>query len=172
MNYFELFELPLTFIVDKDVVRKKYLELSRRHHPDYFAQAEDTEQATALDVSAAINKAVKIFSNRDATIKYVLQLKGLIEEEEKYSLPADFLMEMMDINENVADAVLQSEPKQKIVIEQQLAALEKELYEPVRTSIENYKEGITTEAELLAIKEYHFKKKYSARIHEALNGIM
>ncbi len=172
MNYFELFELPVTFIVDKDVVRKKYLELSRKHHPDYFAQAEGTEQATALEVSAAINKAVKIFNNREATIKYVLQLKGLLEEEEKYSLPPDFLMEMMDINENVAEAALEAEPKEKIAIEQQLATLEKELYQPVAAIIENYKEGITTEAELLAVKEFFFKKKYLARIYEALNGIM
>ena len=31
-----------------------------------------------------------------------LQLKGLLEEEEKYPLPPDFLMEVMELNENLS----------------------------------------------------------------------
>jgi hypothetical protein len=48
-------------------------------------------------------KGLKILQDRDQTIKYVLQLKGLLEEEEKYQLPPDFLMEMMEMNEKLLE---------------------------------------------------------------------
>ena len=99
MNYFELFGLPVQLKVDKESLRKKYFELSRQSHPDYFVQTDGVEQEQVLEASALLNKAFKTFSNPDETIKYVLQQKGLLEEEEKYNLPAPFLMQMMDINE-------------------------------------------------------------------------
>jgi molecular chaperone HscB len=57
-----------------------------------------------LEITANLNKAFKTFQNSDDTIKYVLQLKGLLEEEEKYQLPPDFLMEVLEINEKLMDA--------------------------------------------------------------------
>jgi molecular chaperone HscB len=47
--------------------------------------------------------------------------------------------------------------------------IEKELYEPVQNIIENYKEGITTQKELLQVKDYYFKKKYLQRLYQQLN---
>ena len=104
MNYFELFEIPVQLKVDKQTVYKKYIELSKQNHPDYFATKNEAEQSRALEISASLNKAWKIFQHPDETIKYVLQLKGLLEEEEKYQLPPDFLMEMMEVNEQLIDA--------------------------------------------------------------------
>ena len=83
MNYFEVFALPVQMLVDKQVLKKKYFELSRRFHPDYFVQQDEAAQQDALEQSALINKAFKTFTNRDETIKYVLELKGLLKENEK-----------------------------------------------------------------------------------------
>ena len=171
-NYFELFDLPVSFSPPKDAVRKKYVELSKQHHPDHFAQADDKAQAKALEVSAEVNKALKIFNNRQAVIKYVLELKGLLDNEEKYALSPHFLMEMMEINEKVADLSFDSDPTEKQNIQQQLVLFENEIYEPVAAIVENYKEGVTTPGELLQVKEYYFKKKYLARIHGALGGML
>src|SRR3712207_6046880 len=103
MNYFSLFELPVQLDVDKKVLRAKYLELSRRFHPDYFANSNAAEQDEALQATAQLNKAFKTLSSREETIRYVLNEKGLIEQDEKYKLSPDFLMEMLEINEAVAD---------------------------------------------------------------------
>ena len=99
MNYFEVFDIPVQLIIDKAALKKKFFELSRRYHPDYFIQQEPAAQQQALEQSALINKAFKTFTNRDETIKYVLELKGLLTENEKYDLPPEFLMEMMELNE-------------------------------------------------------------------------
>ena len=169
-NYFELFELPVQFAVDKGLLKKKFFELSKQYHPDHFAGGDSADQLRALERSADLNKGLKILSNKDETIKYVLMQKGLLQDEEKYTLPQNFLMEMLEVNEELAEAVMSDEAGEKEKIQQQLTELENEIYEPVKNIIEHYKEGVTTEEELLQVKDYYFKKKYLARLSHQLNG--
>ena len=169
MNYFELFEIPVQLNVDKASLPRKYFELSRKYHPDFFVNGSAVEKATALDKSAMLNKAFKTFQNPDETIKYVLQLKELLEEEEKYQLPAVFLMEVMEINEELMEL---GENKSLLPnLELRISQLQDEIYEPVKEIVEGYKEGVTTEKELLQVKEYYFKKKYLARIRRQMAGM-
>jgi len=153
MNYFELFGIPISIKIDKSTLAQKYFDLQKKYHPDFFAQGTEAEQADALEQSSAANKALKIFKNEDQTIKYVLQLKGLLEEEEKYQLPPEFLMEMMELNEELSDNSAQ-----------QVATLETQLHSEVAPIIENYNDATITNAELLQLKEYYYKKKYLHRI--------
>lgn len=167
-----MFGIPVSLAPDKDLVRRKYMELSRQHHPDYFVNSGAEEQQEALENSALLNKAFRTLSNGDQTIRYVLTLKGLLEEEEKYELPPSFLMEMMEVNEALAEAAMDEDPSQKIKIQQQLFQIEKELYEPVQDIIENYQEGVTSKEALLQVKDYYFKKKYLVRLSEQLSRML
>ena len=168
MNYFELFEIPVQLKVDKTGLPKKYFELSKKYHPDYFANDTTTKQAEVLEISAQLNKAFKTFQSEDETIKYVLQLKGLLEEEEKYELPKDFLMEVLEINEQLME--MGEDPGTKQNIQSAIDNLQTEIYEPVKEIVEHYQEGITTEKELLQVKEYYYKKKYLNRISQQLKA--
>ena len=167
MNYFELFDIPVQLKVGKSFLSAKFFELSKKYHPDYFVNSDDEAQAEALEKSALLNKAWKTFQNSDETIKYVLQLKGLLEEEEKYELPADFLMEVMEINEQLMD--IESAPTAQL--ESRIDELQAEIYEPVKQIVEGYQEGVTTENELLDVKSYYYKKKYLDRIRRQLAGM-
>ena len=159
MNYFELFELPISFKIDRSKLAQKYFELQKKYHPDFFAKGTEHEQEQALEISSQLNKALKIFKHPDQTIKYVLQLKELLEEEEKYQLPPAFLMEMMELNEELsADSA------------KQIQELETALYHEVAPIIENYNDATVTTAALLKLKEYYFKKKYLQRILDRLEG--
>ncbi|MGH2552084.1 MAG: Fe-S protein assembly co-chaperone HscB [Chitinophagaceae bacterium] len=169
MNYFELFELPVQLKIDKSSLPLKYFELSRKYHPDFFVNGTDTEKSFALERSAMINKAFKTFQDPDTTIRYVLQLKGLLVEEEKHELPPGFLMEVMEINEELLD--LGNERTLLPNIELRIAELEDEIYESVEKIVENYKEGVTSEKELLQVKDYYYKKKYLDRIRQQLRGM-
>jgi molecular chaperone HscB len=170
MDYFTLFDIPVSLKVDKSLARKKYFELSKKYHPDYFVNNSQEMQQDALESSALLNKALKTFSNPDETIRYVLMMKGLLVEEEKYQLSPEFLMEMLEINEELAESAFDGGDS-KESIRQKLVDLEKELYEPVQNIVENYKEGITTEEELLQVKDYYFRKKYLQRLYEQLDGM-
>ncbi|MBL0146262.1 MAG: Fe-S protein assembly co-chaperone HscB [Chitinophagaceae bacterium] len=147
MNYFELFDIPISIKVDKAFLAKKYFELQKEFHPDFFSQATEHEQTIALEKSSQANKALSILKNEDETIKYILQLKGLLETDEKYQLPQDFLMEVMDLNEGLDEATVK-----------EVKELELSLYQPVKDIIERYNDEIVTYNQLQNIKEYYFKK--------------
>ncbi|MCW3080799.1 iron-sulfur cluster co-chaperone HscB C-terminal domain-containing protein [Segetibacter sp.] len=164
MNHFELFKIPITLTPNMGQLKPKFYELSRKFHPDFFTNETEGEQSEALEVSSQINKAFKVFQNKDETIKYVLQLKGLLEEEEKYNLQPDFLMEMMDLNEQMMEATMQGDEEATGKLKTTVAEAEAEIYEPVKEIIEEYEEGKTTTEELLRVKEYYYKKKYLNRI--------
>jgi molecular chaperone HscB len=165
MDYFELFEFPVALQVDKKAVRQKYLELSRRFHPDHNASGDEAEQDSVLEKSANLNKAYKTLTNDDGLIAYVLRQKGLLEDDEKYMLPPAFLMEMMELNEAVEDA---TDEGSKATVLEKLKETEDEIYAPVKTIIETYREGALTEEALLPVKEYYFKKKYLHRLAQQL----
>jgi molecular chaperone HscB len=163
MNYFELFEIPVQLKVDKNNLSARFIELSRKYHPDYFVRETEDVQLEALERSSMLNKAFKTLQDPDETIKYVLQLKGLLEEEEKYELPANFLMEMMEINESLESGVGSLE-----LAAEKIQNLENEIYAPVKEIVEHYQEGVTSEKELLQVKEYYYKKKYLKRLRSSL----
>ncbi len=159
MNYFELFDIPVSLKIDKANLAKKYFELQKQFHPDFFTQATEAEQANALEKSSQINKALKIFKNEAETIKYVLQLKNLLEEEEKYHLPPAFLMEVMELNEELSENS-----------QQQISNFETQIYQPVKGIIENFDNLTTSTPDLLKVKEYYYKKKYLQRILDRIDG--
>jgi molecular chaperone HscB len=162
MNYFELFEIPISIKVDKKLLSKKYVELQKKYHPDFYTQSTEDEQGDALEKSSAINKALKIFKNEDETIKYVLQLKGLLEEEEKYALPPAFLMEMIELNESLEEEDASSKTQASKYID--------ELYKDIADIIKNYDDASITKEDLLKLKEYYYKKKYLQRILDRIDG--
>ncbi len=157
MNYFELFELPVAIKIDKALLSEKYFALQKKFHPDFFTQETEFEQAEALELSSQVNKAFKIFKTEDETLKYLLQLKGILEDEEKYQLPPDFLMEVMELNENLSENSA-AEIKQ----------FGDSLHNDVKDIIENYNDSTVTKEQLLLLKEYYFKKKYLQRILDRL----
>ena len=168
MTYFELFDIPVQLKVNTALLSKKFFELSKKYHPDYFANENEDAQAESLEKSALLNKAWKTFQNPDATIKYVLQEKGLLEEEEKYELPGEFLMEIMDINEALMDA---DEPAVAARLQTTIQTLQSTIYAPVKEMVESYQDDTITEKELLQGKEYYYKKKYLDRINQQLAGM-
>ncbi len=164
MDFFELFNIPPQLSINKDLLRKKYFELSKKYHPDYFANTDQADQQQVLEESALLNKAYKTFTNKDETIKYVLKEKGLLEDDEKYQLETSFLMQMMEINEELSEAGLINTETPGHSLTKKLSDLQNEIYEPVKNIIEDYKEGTTSKEELLQIKDYYFKKKYIDRL--------
>lgn len=167
MNFFELFEMPVSLQVDKKYLQDKYFELQKKYHPDFFSNESKEEQADVLEKSSLINRAYKTFQNDDDTIKYVLQLKELQEEEEKYQLPPDFLLEMLELNE----ALMEVDDSSLEETETRISQLQKHLYDKVQNIIEYYNEDTTTDEQLLQVKDYYYKKKYLNRILERLDGM-
>ena len=162
MNYYELFNVKMAPLVDKTYVTKKYFELQKIYHPDFYSQGTETEQEDVLQKSADINKAYKIFQHPGKALAYFLEVKGFLESDEKYDLPPAFLMEMMELNEELdeSDAAASRDK-----IEEYILSLDKETDPILSTGIERE----LSEKEIQALKAYHYKKKYLNRILDRLN---
>ena len=158
MNYFELFEIPVSLAVDTKALSKRFFELQKKYHPDFFGQASDAEKEEALELSSMVNKAWKTFQSQDETVKYVLTEKGLLEEEEKFQLPPDFLMEVMELNELKLDGV------DDATLDARVKGLQNEITEEVADIFSHYSETSHGQAELLKVKEWYYKKKYLDRL--------
>ncbi|MFZ9146036.1 MAG: iron-sulfur cluster co-chaperone HscB C-terminal domain-containing protein [Sediminibacterium sp.] len=161
MNYFELFGLPIGFQVDTNKLRAAFMDIQRASHPDKFAQNNSYEQDEALERSALANKGFSLLNNKDQIMPYVLELKGIIDADEKYALSPDFLMEMMELNEAWMEADDES-AKQSIL--SQIKAIQDEILEPIKGYLEMDQIDSISQEAMLQIKEYYYKKKYLDRI--------
>ena len=167
MNYFELFQMPVSLIVDQNKLSSQYAALQKKYDPDLFANADNHEQTEALEKSGMLNKGFNILKDPDNIIKYVLELKGLLKEDEKYELPPDFLTEMMELNEGLMDGdILNIEE-----VETKIFQLQKSLYHEVQHIIEGFSDDTIIVGQLLQVKDYYYKKKYLKRILERLEGM-
>lgn len=171
VNYFELYDLPVSFHPDQGKVKAKFYELSRTYHPDRFTLADGDKQAEALQMSSANNQAYKTLKDPYTTMAYVLKLHNVLEDEEKYALPPAFLMEMMDLNETLSD--YEMDPGQTTLYETAAQMLADNLSgweTQVQPLTERFDNGDHSEALLMQIKEQYFRKKYLLRIQERMNS--
>lgn len=166
MNYFELFQLPLSFEVEKKTLTSRYYELSKKYHPDSFSQATLEEQQQALTKSSEINKAYKTLKAKQSRIKYVLEVCGVSFEEGKEQMSQEFLMEMMDINEAIMDYKMEPSEEGRVAIESQISDFEQELEIDVRVAMAELDlSNQNPDAALLgAVKAYYLKSKYLKRL--------
>ena len=160
MNYFNLFEIPEAPMVNKQLVAKKYIELQKKYHPDFFTTDTEDAQENALGMSARINTAHSVFINSDKTLEYFLLQKNIILSDEKYNLPPDFLMEMMELNESIDE---------NDDITEKVKAFEETLQKEVEPLLVAEKTTALHENELQQLKAYYYKKKYLHRILERLD---
>ena len=54
MNYFELFEIPVSLIVDQLKLSSQYFALQKKYHPDFFINAGQQEKDEVLEKSSMI----------------------------------------------------------------------------------------------------------------------
>lgn len=103
LDYFSFYQLPPTLVIDKALLRKAYLEINKRYHPDFFINDPEGLQK-ALEICALNNQAYTTLSRLESRLAYYLQFHGVLNKEDVPSPEMDFLMEMMDLNESIDDA--------------------------------------------------------------------
>ncbi len=158
-NYFKLFGMEATpALADHTLLVKKYQQLQKQFHPDFFMGASEEEQEEALEQSAKVNEAYKTLKDENSLLAYYLQEKSMLTADEKYALPADFLMEMMELNETLGEDDQAALEARKYMTEMEENVRPLLLKEPVDHS----------ETDLNSLKEFYFKTKYLRRLLDRL----
>ncbi|XP_055598618.1 iron-sulfur cluster co-chaperone protein HscB [Uranotaenia lowii] len=103
-DYFTLLDIPKTFELDSTSLTTSFRRLQSVLHPDKFSQKSEQEKENSLAWSSLVNKAYKTLNAPLERGKYLLQQDGIVITEENTSVDPDFLMEMMERNEQVEDA--------------------------------------------------------------------
>ncbi len=170
MNHFEFYQLPVALSVDEAAVRRAYLLNSKKYHPDFHTLSDEAEQAKMLELSTRNNNAFKTLSDPDNRVRYVLEMKGLLgKNNENASLPQDFLMEMMDINEALMELSSDFDTERYANTLQAVNNLERELETSIQPIVSSWTEITGSDADLQKVQEYFFKKRYLLRIKENLS---
>ena len=174
MNYFELYDLPVSFNPDQGVVKQKFYALSKKYHPDFYINEDQEKQDKVLELSTLNNKAFQILKDPQKRLHYILTLKNQLGEEENYALPQSFLMEMMDVNEALMELEFDSDPSKLNFIKNQVNDLEQNLIKELANLTSTFDTAPISEQEslLMPIKEIYFRSKYLWRIKESIARII
>lgn len=104
-NHFELLGLVPAFALETGRLDRSYREIQSKIHPDRFAHAGDAERRASMQWSTQVNEAYRTLKSPVQRAKYLLELNGVdVAFESNTAMPADFLMEQMELRENLEQA--------------------------------------------------------------------
>ena len=142
-NYFDVFGLPVDrLVIDIPQLEKRFLELSRKYHPDRFASKTPLENEIAHEYSSAVNNAYRTLKEPVSRAKYVVERQlGSIEEKSAHVPPdmAEFFFEIHDLLDTIREA--NGNPPEVELKEVQKA--EQDLREKVKELEMNLQESFT-----------------------------
>jgi len=111
-NHFQIFALPVSFEIDLDALSQRYRELQRAVHPDKFASGTDQERRIAVQRTAQVNEAYDTLKQPLNRARYLLQLNCInINDETDTTVDMDFLMQQMEMREQLAEIREQDDPE-------------------------------------------------------------
>jgi molecular chaperone HscB len=118
-DYFTFFGLPRKLNIDESRLQKDFYGLSRKLHPDVYAQSTGREQDWSLETTSLLNDAFRTLKDPVARTEYLLKLEGVNTEEQSKSatdaarasgetkkqiVPPDLLEEVFELNMQLEEA--------------------------------------------------------------------
>jgi molecular chaperone HscB len=165
-NFFDFYQLPVTFNIDESALKKKFLANSKRFHPDFYTLAAEATQNEILELATLNNQAYKTLNNKDTRLQHLLEIHDALDAEGEAKLPQDFLMDMMDINEGLMDLEFDFDAAHFQAIQATIKKFESDLYENVAEILEK---PIIDKNDIKKVKDFYLKTRYLLRIKENLS---
>ena len=110
-NFFELFDLPVSYDVDLTKIQQWYMQLQKQVHPDKFANASDREKSLSMQQTSWLNEAKTTLESPVLRATYLLKLKGLdINLENETTMDAVFLMQQLEMRERLENVKNEANP--------------------------------------------------------------
>jgi molecular chaperone HscB len=103
-DYFSFFGLPRQLGIDREDLERRFRDLSRKFHPDYFYNAPPADRLASLERSSYLNDAYRALRNPISRIEHLLAVEGLASpksEEGSAKVPPALLEEVFALNEEL-----------------------------------------------------------------------
>lgn len=168
INFFEFYGIPESFHPDTALLKRKFYELSKAYHPDFYANESDEKQQEILELSTINNKAYQTLSDPAKRLEYILRQHELLVDGAKPALPSGFLMEMMDINERLMEI---EDQEQWASVNEEVMAIDEDISRQIDKLTAGYTnlDDTAKESRLNDILGLYYRQKYLLRIKESLN---
>jgi molecular chaperone HscB len=103
-DYFAFFGLPRALTIDAQDLERRFRELSRKFHPDYYYNAPPAERLASLERSSYLNDAYRALKSPASRIEHLLAIEGLPQaksESGAAKVPPGLLEEVFALNEEL-----------------------------------------------------------------------
>ncbi|KAK1127426.1 hypothetical protein K0M31_003964 [Melipona bicolor] len=120
LTYFDLIGISRSYDVKITEIQKKYKELQKLLHPDKYSTKSEKEKQLSENLSSLVNKAYTTLTHPLKRGLYMLKLNGITISEETDNINAEFLMEIMEKNEEIEEAANNVEKIKKLVQDNEL----------------------------------------------------
>ncbi len=167
-NFFTLYNEPYHLQINKSVLQKKFYELSKLYHPDKAKDLPNTEVIDGLPISEAVNMGYQILINMEKRIAYLFNTLCIINAEDKLSLSNEFLLEMMDLNEEIMEAKMDNSNNEAVKIK--IANKCNETANSVSWVWLMDDVSTCTNEQKLLLKKFYYENKYCLRLQNLLTG--
>lgn len=109
-NHFELLGLAVDYSIDESALVSRYRDLQNTVHPDRFVNATDQERRLSMQHAAQLNEAFNTLKDPLRRAAYLLQLKGIEVDEQGAKMDPVFLMEQMELREQLMEIRTAEDP--------------------------------------------------------------
>src|ERR1041384_3124279 len=101
-DYFSFLGLPRKLVIDAQDLDRRFRDLSRKFHPDFYYNATQAERLASLERSSYLNDAYRALKQPVSRIEHLLTIEGLPigkSEERTATLPPSVLEEVLALKE-------------------------------------------------------------------------
>ncbi|HED40602.1 MAG TPA: Fe-S protein assembly co-chaperone HscB [Chromatiales bacterium] len=109
-DYFQLFNFPAVYDIDRDALTQRYRDMQGLIHPDRFVNATEKERRMSVQLTALINEAYNVLKSPLARARYLLQQRGVDIDDSVTSKDIAFLTEQIELRERLEEARQGSNP--------------------------------------------------------------
>jgi len=108
-DHFHLLGLSRRYEIDEAELERRFLELSRALHPDYFAAHGENVLMVSMQLTSKLNEAYRVLKDPLQRAGYLLELFGGPTAAADKSVPEGLLPEMMLLREQLEEARLRGD---------------------------------------------------------------
>jgi molecular chaperone HscB len=127
LDCFSALGMPRKLAIDLDALERRYHELSRKIHPDRFASKGPKVRDASLRATATLTRSYRTLRDPVARGLYWLELNGEKLAENNKRVPPELAELVFEVQEQLAEMQLSSDPEAAIERATEIAARRIEL---------------------------------------------